>query len=222
MWTTTWSRSCSAVALALTLLVALGAERADAQATNEEAIHEELRALRDAMIDAWMRRDLDGVLVHVDPNVVVTWQNGEVSRGHEGIRGFYDEVLGAEDAVIASIESSLEMEELSILHGADMAVAYGTISDEITFNREAAGASFIGADTSLSLDSRWTASLARKNGRWQLTAYHVSVNMFSNPVMSLAMSATRWIAGGIGLVLGIVLALLGARLVKARRPASAA
>lgn len=202
-----------AVLVSLTLAASLGGGPLSAQA---DAIHEELRALRTAMLDAWMRRDLDALLVHVDPDVVVTWHNGEVSRGHEGIRKFYAEVLGGEDAIIASIDSTLEMQELSILHAPDAAVAFGTIRDEITFNQSAAGAAFIGAGTEIALDSHWTATLARKNGRWLLTAYHVSANIFSNPVLSLATSATRWIAGLVGLLAGIVLAIVVMRFVPRR------
>jgi hypothetical protein len=178
----------------------------------DEAIHNELRTLRDGMLDAWDRRDIDGLLAYVDPGVVVTWQNGEVNRGHDEIRAFYDEVLGGEESIIESIDSTLEMTELSILHSAESAVAYGMLHDRMAFASSVPGAAFIGAGTEIELDSHWTAALALKDGRWQVTALHVSTNMFSNPVLSLAISATRWIAGVLGLLLGVGLTVIGARL----------
>lgn len=201
-----------AAALSLTVVAVLCGAHAHAQPANADAIHDELRSVRDAMLDAWTRRDLDALLTHVDPNVVVTWQNGEVNRGHDEIRRFYAEVLGGEDSIVQNITSTLAMQEMSILHDADTAVAFGTIRDEITFNRAAAGAAFISADTEFALDSRWTAALARKEGRWLLTAYHVSANLFSNPVLTLAMGAARWIAGIVGLLVGIVSTIVVMRL----------
>ena len=207
------SRIALTCALALTGLCAAPVKSLHAQPANADSMHEELRALRDGMLDAWQRRDLDALLEYVDPDVVVIWQNGAVNRGHGGIREFYDRMLGGEDAIIANMDSTLEMEELSILHGDDSAVAYGTLHDEVTFGRTLASANFIGADTTISLDSRWTAALSRKAGRWQVTAFHVSANMFSNPVLSLATAATRWIALIFGIIVGLIIAFVVMRFI---------
>jgi len=193
------------------LVTLLASPIAAAQGDND-AIHEQLRSLRDGMLDAWERRDIDGLLEYVDADVVVTWQNGEVNRGHDEIRSFYSAAVGGEDSVIESIDSTLEMSEVSMLHGPDSAIAFGMLNDRIAFAAGPTGVSFIGAGTEIELDSHWTAALALKNGRWQVTALHVSTNMFSNPVLSLAFGATRWIAGGLGLLLGIVLTIVGMRL----------
>lgn len=195
---------------------------AAAQQPDEAATHEELRMLRDGMFAAWQQRDLDALLTYVDENVVVTWQNAEVNRGHDGIRSFYDEMLGGDDPILADMQSTLEMQEMSLLHGQDAAIAYGTLHDEVTFNVTPASAPFIGSDSTISLDSRWTAALARKDGRWQLTAFHVSTNMFSNPVLSMATSATRWIMGIFGMIFGLIIAFAVMRFVGIRKTRSAA
>jgi ketosteroid isomerase-like protein len=174
----------------------------------DEAVHNQLRAVRDAMMDAWKRRDIDGLLAHVDPNIVVTWQNGEVNRGPEAIRKFYDEMLSGKDSVLSNIVSTLKVDDLSILHGPDTAIAFGSIHDDITFKRPAAAAPFIGSGNTLSLDSRWTATLVRKAGEWKLASYHVSADLFSNPVTQLAIKAAGRIAGIIGFAIGAVLMLI--------------
>ena len=51
-----------------------------------ERMHEELRALRDGLVKATNESNIDLLLTHLHPNVVVTWQNAEVSRGHAGVR----------------------------------------------------------------------------------------------------------------------------------------
>src|SRR5690348_9540060 len=71
-------------------------EPAPAAATTKEAAgkedpaHGELRKVRDGLVKAVEARDIDGVLSFLDPNVVVVWQNGETSRGHEGVRAYYN------------------------------------------------------------------------------------------------------------------------------------
>src|SRR5260221_395215 len=55
----------------------------------EDPAHNELRALRTEIIDAITKGDFDRVVLHVHTNVVVTWQNNEVCRGHKGLSEFF-------------------------------------------------------------------------------------------------------------------------------------
>jgi ketosteroid isomerase-like protein len=172
-----------------------------------EATHTELRALRESLLDAWTRRDMDALLTHVDPNVVVTWQNGEVSRGPEGIRKFYDEVMVGQNRLISDISSTLKVDELSILHGDNTAIAFGSIHDDFTLSRGIARTAVLGSGDKFSLDSRWTATIVKKDGQWKLASYHVSVDAFSNPILSKAIAVakqTAAIAGIAGLLLGAI------------------
>src|SRR5437764_674206 len=59
----------------------------------EDPAHKELRALKEQLIEAFNKKDMDALLKHVHPNAVVTWQNAEVSRGHDGIRAYYKKML---------------------------------------------------------------------------------------------------------------------------------
>lgn len=171
------------------------------------AVHDQLRAVRDAIMDAWKRRDIDGVLSHVDPDIVVTWQNGEVNRGPQAIRAFYDKMLHGEDSVLSDIQSTLKVDTLSILHGEDTAIAYGSIHDDLSF-RHPVAATLAGAGRTLSLDSRWTATLVRKAGEWKLASYHVSTNLFSNPVTEVAVTGAERISELTGFAAGVILMLL--------------
>jgi len=181
---------------------------ATAASADTAAVHEQLRRLRDEMIGAWERRDIDGVLAHVDPEIVVTWQNGEVNRGPDAIRRFYKEMLEGEGSILANLVSTLKVDDLSILHGPDTAIAFGSIHDEFTFKRALASTAAIGAGKTLALDSRWTATLVRTAGEWKLASYHVSANVFSNPVQDLAVKAAGRLAAIIGFLIGVLVALL--------------
>lgn len=171
-------------------------------------IHNQLRAVRDAMLEAWGRRDIDAVLSHVEPDVVVTWQNGEVNRGPEAIRQFYKDTLEGENSALSNIVSTVTVDDLSVLHGADTAIAAGSIHDEMSFKRSIPIASLVGAGKSISLDSRWTATLVHNSGEWKVASYHVSANLFSNPVLELAMRGAGRAAGIGGFIGGAAIVLL--------------
>jgi ketosteroid isomerase-like protein len=226
------SRSCHSTifgaALALLALWSgargqdLSSTPAPAAANDTAAVHDELRHVRDEILAAWQRRDIDGVLAHVDPDVVVTWQNGEVSRGADGIRRFYQEMFEGEGSILSSLASTLTVDDLSILHGPDTAIAFGSIHDEFTFKRALASTAAIGAGNSLALTSRWTATLVRKAGEWKLASYHVSTNVFSNPVQDLAVKASGRVGAIGGFLAGAVVVGLVAWLMRRRAVPTAA
>ena len=69
----------------LLVLLSLGAVRAA-----EDPAHEELRILRNEIIAAITKGDIDSVLTHIHPDAVVTWQNSEVCRGRQGLKDFFE------------------------------------------------------------------------------------------------------------------------------------
>ena len=60
-----------------------------------EALHNELRKMRDDMLAAIARGDFEAILPYLHPNVVFTPMNGEVSRGPQAIRAYFDKMLKA-------------------------------------------------------------------------------------------------------------------------------
>jgi ketosteroid isomerase-like protein len=152
---------------------------------------------------------MDALTAHLDPNVVVTWQNGEVSRGPEGVRKFYDDVMVGPNRIISDISSKLTVDELSILHGADTAIAFGSIHDDLTLSHGIARAAFLDVGNKLSMDSRWTATAVKNDGQWKLASYQVSLDAFSNPILDKAIAAakrTAVIAGIAGVLIGAIFA----------------
>lgn len=171
-------------------------------APDNAAVHDELRRVRDEMLDAWKRRDIDALLTHVDPNIVVTWQNGDVNRGPDAIRSFYSAMLLGPDSILSNMDTKLTVDDLSVLHGQDTAIAFGSTHDDMTFRRSVGAGALLGAGKTLALTSRWTATLVRKGGEWKLAAYHVSANVFSNPIQDLAVKAAGRFGALGGLVIG--------------------
>jgi uncharacterized protein (TIGR02246 family) len=177
---------------------------------DQEAIHDELRKLRDDMMAAFEAGDIDALLSHLHPNIVVTWQNAEVSRGRDGVRQFYEKMMKGETSQVESVTADLAVDEISILYGDDTAIAFGQLDESFDLRN---GPSF-------DLANRWTATVVREEGRWLLSAFHVSTNMFENGLQDRLMQWNTLKSGGIALVVGAVLGVVGKKLLDNRRARS--
>lgn len=176
------------------------------QAADEsEAVRGELLALREAVIRAYEARDIDGVLAHVHPDVIATWQNGFRARGRDEVRQFFNDMMTGESRIVRDVKSTLGVDGSAILHGDDAAVACGTLTDDFD----------LASGTKLHLESKWTATLVRADGRWQIGSFHVSANIFDNPVLGALRSWATTLAIGLGI--GGPLIGLGAGLLVSKR-----
>ena len=165
----------------------------------EDPVHNELRALKAEMIEAFDKKDIDKMLSHMTENVVVTVQNAEVLRGHEAVRKFHERMSEGENPQVEVLRSEFEVTDLSVIYGGDAAIAFGDMDDHFKLRQ---GMEF-------DLNSRWTATLVKENDRWLLAAFHVSTNMFDNGVSNLQ---TKWAATKTGIVAllgGLAVGLLG-------------
>lgn len=183
--------------LFLSLLLSILTLHAQDAVVANDASHQQLRDTRTEIIAAIESRDVDRMLKYVHPDVVVTWQNGESTRGVAELRAFYDR-LGKDAFVGYKIPH--QPDGLSILHGGDTALSTGLV---------VANYKLLGRDYEFT--SRWTATLVLQEGKWLVAGYHVSLNALDNPILNAAKSAL-WIAGVIGfLVGGLVIYLLKRR-----------
>lgn len=183
------------LALILTLTLASAAS-----AQPEHPAHEELRTLRTELLAAITAGDIDRVLTSLHPNVVVTWQNGEVNRGREGVKAFFER-MGRQ--AFAGYKVPPEPDDLTVLY------ADGTAG--VSFGRSVGQFNVLGA--SWEFENRWTATVVRDGGKWLVTSYHVSWNALDNPLLN---SATRALYGAAAAALAVGLAL-GALLWRRRR-----
>jgi NhaP-type Na+/H+ or K+/H+ antiporter len=58
------------------------------------------------------------------------------------------------------------------------------------------------------VNTNWTATMVKEEGKWLLASFQFGPNIFDNPVLNSAMRALYWGAGGaavIGLLLGFLL-----------------
>jgi uncharacterized protein (TIGR02246 family) len=170
-------------------------------AEENKAIHDELRALRDRLLNAVNKRDVNAMVACLTPSVVITWQNGEVVRGPDGLRAYYARMLTGPGHIVESFTTSVNVDELTVLYGDSAGVAFGSAEDHFNLR---GGLDF-------TLHDRWTATVVKQDGQWRIAAVHISSNVFQNPILAAARRTLMWAAALVGVVGLIVGLLLGRR-----------
>ncbi len=159
--------------IACILLILSSALPAFTQAPADE-VGSAITKLRDGLIESFKKGDIDALITHLDKDVVVTWQNGEVCRGPEAVKAYHARMMTGDKRIVREAQS--EPEVIGRQVNGDWAVSWGNLHDR-----------FILMDGSdLTMNSVFTATVAKRGDRWLVTAFHVSVNAFDNPVLGLA------------------------------------
>ena len=189
----------------LSMLIVVAAGTAVAAQPAEDPAHAQLRALRDNLVEAVNKRDVNRLLQSLEPDVVVTWQNSEVSRKPEGVRGYITRMLDGPNSIVESFTTTPVVDELTILYGGDAGVVFGSSRDSF---RLRSGQSF-------DLDSRWTATVVNTGAGWKIASFHASTNLFDNPLLA---AAKRFgiIAAIVALIVGFAAGFFVARRRRAR------
>ncbi|HVI87296.1 MAG TPA: nuclear transport factor 2 family protein [Dongiaceae bacterium] len=171
---------------------------AQALTPEEEAMHQELRALKDRLTDALNRDDIDAALQETTANVVFTAMNNEVAHGQGELKAYFARMMTGDSKIVDSLKVSFEPDQLSIIYGGNNAIAIGSSKAHFKLTH---GLEF-------DVDGRWTADLIKESDKWKLSAMHYSVNMFDNPLLDNA-KRLAWMVGGgtalVGLGLGFFL-----------------
>jgi ketosteroid isomerase-like protein len=141
--------------------------------------HAALRMLRGRLLESVNKMDVDGILENLHPNVVVTWQNAEVSRGHQGVRDYLARMTGGANPIVRSFKTDVNVDELTVLYGENTGIAFGSSTDRFDLT---GGLDF-------TLNGRWTATLIKDKGRWLVASMHASTNLFDNPLLNIAKKA---------------------------------
>lgn len=186
--------------LPLSSLVGSAQEAKQTGANADEATHQELRALKVALVDAFNKKDIDKLVEHLHPDVTATWQNGEVTKGPKGVRDYYNRMLVGEKSVVEKIEAAPEVTDIALLFGSPhiTATAYGKLNDKYKLRD----------GTEFNMNSLFSATMVKKDGKWLIVNYHGSTNVFDNEVLKLYVTKSMWwtggIAGGVALILGLL------------------
>ena len=176
--------------------------------TDVAATHDAIRTLRDTLIEATNKKDIETLISLVHADVVLTAQDGDklVSvRKRDGVRDYMQRLLTGPEAAIRSMAVKPTVDEMTILHGDETGIAYGSSTDHYVLRD----------GTEFDLDTRWSATLILTEGKWQIANLHVSSNLFDNPITRAMAKLPLYIGIAAG-VLGVVCGLIIVRLVRGR------
>lgn len=180
----------------------------DSVASDQAATHDAIRSLRDSLINAIHKKDIDSLTSLLHEDVVLTAQDGDqlvAVRKREGVRAYMQKLLTGPESGIVSLTTKPVVDELTILHGGDTGVAFGSSSDHYVLRD---GGEF-------DLDTRWSATLVQVDGTWQVANMHVSSNLFDNPITK-AMSKIFLYIGLASGIAGLFVGYLIAKVVRKR------
>ena len=197
---------CSAAALWVAIVVTMQPEP-----TPTDPEHTELMKVRTKLIAAWNKKDMDGVLALCHPKIVATWQNGEVTEGREGIKGYYEKMMVGPKRIVEEMTANPTVDHLAVIYGGDTAVSRGKMNDHYK----------LADGTEFDMNSRWSATLV-KEGDDRLSAnYHASAPAFDNPLLNMMLKKAAMWSGVTGGVIGVIVGAIVAAMM-ARRKTSAA
>lgn len=176
------------------------AQTPDEAPPSDNATHNELRAVRDGLLDAINKGDVERQLTYFSPNAVVTWHNAEVSRGRDGIQKYMNRMLEGPDKVVESFTADVNVDELTILYGGDTGISFGSAVEHFKMAN----------GRTLDLPARWSATLVKEDGKWLIASLHASDNLFDNPLLNMARRMV-WMVGGGALLVGLALGFVFGR-----------
>ncbi len=184
--------------------VAVAAAESDPHAADRQELIKLFREM-EAAINA---QDVERMIAQMHPQVTVTWLNGEVSRGHDEVRAYYDKMVRGEKRILERYLTTAKLGKPARFFGnGEVAVADGTMKDEF----------FPVARGPFSLDSNWTSTSAKVGDRWQVVSMHLSSNVFTNSLLAEAERAIWYVGAGAGIGGLLLGGFLGWRLGRRRR-----
>lgn len=176
-------------------IVATGPSLADAtdpHAADREALIKVFHEMEAAIND----QNVERMVAQMTPDATVTWLNGEVSRGHDQIRAYYQRMVKGPERILDKYTTAAKIGAHARFFG-DVAVADGTMRDSF----------FPVSRGPFQLDSNWSSVSVKVDGQWKVAAMHLSANVFTNDLIAEAKSAA-WKTGIGGAIAGLLLGLL--------------
>ena len=162
----------------------------DPHATDRQALIKVFQEIEAGIND----QNVERMVAQMTPDATVTWLNGEVSRGHDEIRAYYQRMVKGPERILSKYTTAAKLGAHARFFG-EVAVADGTMQD----------AFFPLARKPFTLSSNWTSTSAKINGEWKVVSLHLSANVFNNNLLDEAKSTAKLMAAG-GVLAGLVLA----------------
>ncbi len=152
------------------------AQQAPAGAEKDrEADHAALRTLLTEAAEALNNRELDRLTDFFTDNFVLTAVDQTVLTDRASIKAYYEKMLCRDDSPVSSFHVAPKAEILTQFVDTNTGYCYGTSEDIYTVRKNG---------RQVTMTSRWTALVVKKEGDWKIAAIHSGVNFLDNPVLT--------------------------------------
>ena len=165
--------------------------------------HEALRAMLKDVTTAVNEQRFQDLSAHFHPDLRVTTINQELIAKPEGLEPYFQSWIGP-GKYVKTMKMTMEADDLTEFYGSGdsrFGICRGTGLEEY----DLADGRF------LKLPTRWTATVVpAEDGSWKILALHLGVNFYDNPIVDQFQGAAKTyppIAGGVGLILGLLIGL---------------
>lgn len=179
-----------------------------AQTTSEdtrEQDHEELRAMMRTITSAISNGDTEAMIPLLHETFSITMVDQTLITSADDLRAFFQKRFTAEDAILESMTIEPKADILTEFLSDTVGVNYGTSTDTYKFK----------SGKEVVVNSRWSATVIHTEDGWKLSTVHAGVDMLDNPVIG-AIKSTRYLWGGIGGIVGLLVGMLLMRLKRSR------
>lgn len=151
-------------------------------AVDLEAEHQALRELKQNVVDALNRQDIDTLLTYFAKPFVFTTVTQEVLTSEDTVKNYYHRMLLSDDSPIKSFAVEPEADILTNFLADNIGYCYGTSKDSYTLRRNG---------RTIAMKSRWTAVVVKENNQWKISVVHLGVDFTDNPILE-ANSMSVW------------------------------
>ncbi len=167
--------------------------------TNREPDHEALRALLKTAKEAVNAKNFDALKPLFHEKFSITTVDQKVFTNFDDFKAHFAGLFTGANAPLKSVTFNPEADALTEFAGDNLGLSHGSSTDTYVFSD---------GDTRV-MNSRWTATLIKDNGKWKILNLHIGANILDNPVTEAAKSYVYKVGVGAGiggLLLGFILA----------------
>jgi len=166
----------------------------DSPELDDAAISARLDETRDAIFALFNEEKYSEIAEqYCHEDITCLWNDGTTSKGRQGVTDFFAKLK----TFIDVLHVAPTTQDRAVHEGGKYAVSIGNMGD-----------TYVMADgKEFDLQSVWMATLVYDNEEWKLISYAVSTNAFDNQVIDGYLFLRTLVAGGVGIAIGLVLAL---------------
>ncbi len=162
-----------------------------------EKDHEEIRQLLADVTNAINTEDKDNISSFFTKNYIYVGADQSVITHRKEFLEYYNKLLGGENALLKSLNFKPKALTKTKFIQDNVGIVYGESDDTYVLAN--------GHKTNV--QSKWSATLLKEDGKWKVASLHNGVNFYDNPEITYFINFWKMIALGtlvVGFILGFV------------------